>query len=82
MFKTGSNCAGDTEHSLAQSQAGGDLPAYLDAKNPLHLQGRVGFQTFTINRGQASLNSKHTSQGKMGGSCMDGRVLSDRGDSE
>lgn len=38
MFTIDSNCAGDTGHSLAQSQAGGDLPACLDAKNPQHLQ--------------------------------------------
>lgn len=37
--------------------------------------GRSVSHIFTINRSQASLNSKHTSQDKMGGSCMDGRVL-------
>lgn len=82
MFMIDLNYAGDTGHSLVQSQAGGDLPACLDAKNPLHLQGRVVSQTFTINRSQASLNSNLTSQGKMGGSCMDGRALCDRGDPE
>lgn len=78
---TGTGRGGDADNrftaqviqdSLAESQGGGDLPACLDAKNPQHLQGT----------GQASLNSNHTSQGKMGGSCMDGRVLCDRGDPE